>query len=297
MTHTVLIDGSHLAAQTYHACRMTRRHGDSGSDELNEALLDASRQELRRRLSGSGTQIMALDVGTTFRDQLYPHYKGGRSEKHPELKALRQELPDLARDCGVQAWSAPGYEADDLIAALTTRALNAGWTVSIRSGDQDLCALLQPGVTIDGQHQPTDAAEFEVKFGFEPIYWSLRKALSRDDSDNIPGVSGIGPKRSGLIIAALKDLGWKPEGETPWRELPWKDLRQALPKMHELLDQAQAQVPIWWQLTLLRPPERTGMHLTRSETLEALRRQSAAVAAEITTQLWTQSPESRWLES
>ena len=74
--------------------------------------------------------------GPTFRDEEYDGYKGGRSETPPEFPSQVPLTQDLMRMIGVTNLSAPGFEADDVIATLAHQGCEAGMEVLIASGDR-----------------------------------------------------------------------------------------------------------------------------------------------------------------
>ena len=137
-----------------------------------------------------------------WRHQLLPDYKAGRAAM-PD--SLTKELPDL-RDAfahkGVSCWSAPGQEADDLVATLAVKVASAGQRVTIVSTDKGSCQLLAPGIALRDYFQKRwlDATFIARTFGVEPKqlpdYWGLAGI----SGSKIPGVTGIGPKSAAQLI-------------------------------------------------------------------------------------------------
>lgn len=150
---------------------------------------------------------LALDVpGDSFRRALYPGYKAGRPRAPDALAAQLAQLPALVQALGVPAFSATGFEADDVLATLVAELgpngapRAAGPPVCIVSGDRDLLQLAAPGVEIlfVGQrgraHVRYDAAAVEARFGVPPSQLPSYVALVGDPSDEIPGLPGVGAK-------------------------------------------------------------------------------------------------------
>src|SRR5262249_41554911 len=95
-----------------------------------------------------------------------------------------------------------GVEADDVIATLALRARAQGMEVVIWSGDKDLLQLCGSGIyqvdTLrDVEYTPEAVQE---KFGVPPASLGDVLALMGDSSDNIPGVSGIGPGWAAKLV-------------------------------------------------------------------------------------------------
>lgn len=148
------------------------------------------------------------DRSHSWRHQLLPGYKAGRSEM-PEV--VRQELP-LLREMfarhGIPAWHSEGDEADDLAATLAHKVGRAGHRVTIVSTDKGYCQLLSPQIQIRDYFQkrwldmPFIAAEFGVTAQQLPDFWGL----SGISSSKIPGITGIGPKTAATLLGTFADL-------------------------------------------------------------------------------------------
>jgi DNA polymerase-1 len=138
--------------------------------------------------------------GSTFRHEQYAEYKANRKRMDDDLAV---QLPYVRRVCEVlkiPILELPGYEADDVIATLTAKAVAAGWRVVVVSGDKDLLQLVSDEVTVlnpgrDGMGAVRyDRAKVEEKWGVPPERIVDVLALMGDSVDNIPGVAGIGDK-------------------------------------------------------------------------------------------------------
>jgi DNA polymerase-1 len=146
--------------------------------------------------------------GPTVRHKKFPDYKANRP---PMPEDLRVQIPLVHRV--VDAMNLPkvmlqGFEADDVIAALTSRALEADWNVVIVSGDKDLMQLVGDHVRMWDPQKDIEYDEEEVrkKFGVTPGMLRDLLALMGDSSDNVPGVPGIGPKTAATLIAEFGSL-------------------------------------------------------------------------------------------
>jgi len=156
---------------------------------------------------------VAWDVrGPQFRKDLYPDYKAQR-EAPPDL--FRGQLPlirEVLEALDIEQIEAPGFEADDVIATLATRAKAEGWKVYVVTGDRDAFQLVDDDVTVLYTRRgisdtvTADAAWIEERYGITPDRYRDYAALRGDPSDNLPGVPGVGEKTAGKLIAAYGSL-------------------------------------------------------------------------------------------
>lgn len=156
--------------------------------------------------------------GKTFRHELYEGYKGQREACPAEVKEAIPRLQQLLRSMAIPYIQVPGVEADDVIGTLACRAVQEGIAVAVASPDKDFFQLLRPGVillrppkkAVSGERVskyalvPYSGADFEQEFGLQPEQFVDVLALAGDASDNVPGVSGIGPKTA---VSLLKQWG------------------------------------------------------------------------------------------
>jgi DNA polymerase-1 len=144
----------------------------------------------------------------TFRHAMYAEYKGTRKGMPEELHQQIPLIQELLRAEGISVVLQEGIEADDILGTLAVREAAAGAEAYILSGDRDLLQLARPGVTILLPHTGKegtetlvfDAAEVQNKYGVTPEEFLQMKALRGDDSDNIPGVPGIGDKTAVKLL-------------------------------------------------------------------------------------------------
>lgn len=205
MFDAVLIDGSNLAARCYAIVEMKLQ--DAEEEMLYTASCAAVTQSLAklRRTYPEAIFIMALDHGPTFRHKLDETYKKHRSEKHPAHKRVRLQLPELCAAHDIQAYHAPGFEADDIIATFIARGTRRGYRCLVVSDDRDLWQNAGEGVTYLFRGELTSREEIELKLGFPAHHLPLFKALAGDSSDGIKGVPGIGDKTAQPLAQAYAD--------------------------------------------------------------------------------------------
>ncbi|WP_028658760.1 DNA polymerase I [Nocardioides insulae] len=156
---------------------------------------------------------VAFDLSRqTFRLEEYAEYKAKRNKTPDEFRSqlpLIQRLLDLF---AIPHLTAAGYEADDIIATLTTRALEDGMEVLVVTGDRDSFQLVTADSTIlypmrgvSNLSRMTPAA-VEERYGLPPHRYPELAALVGEDSDNLPGVPGVGPKTAAKWINTYDGL-------------------------------------------------------------------------------------------
>ena len=143
-----------------------------------------------------------------FRNDFYPEYKATRKDTPEDLIPQFPIIREAVSALKLNQLEMEGFEADDLIATYTSKALNKGMEVVIVSADKDLMQLIRPGVSFydpmkDKFFTPEDVKE---KFGVYPEKVPDVQALSGDSTDNVPGVPGIGPKTAAELVNTYGSL-------------------------------------------------------------------------------------------
>lgn len=141
--------------------------------------------------------------GCARRKALWPAYKGTRKKPDDALLSQLSTARDLVRGLGLAVVAKPGIEADDLMAFLARNAAAQNVSSVLATTDKDVYQFLNDFIHIwpaggkDGFKGPEAAVEkFGVSTDFLPDYFSI----VGDSSDNIPGVSGVGPKSAVALI-------------------------------------------------------------------------------------------------
>ncbi len=177
--------------------------------------------------------------GRTFRDDLFDQYKAHRTPMPDDLRAQVQPLHDVVAAMGVPLLRVPGVEADDVIGTLAKQAADAGFKVLISTGDKDMAQLVGPNVELLNTMSNTrlDRIGVKAKFDVFPEQIVDYLALVGDTSDNIPGVTSVGPKTAAkwlnqyqtldALIAHAADISGK-VGENLRNELPMLELSRKL---------------------------------------------------------------------
>ncbi len=152
---------------------------------------------------------VVLDAGTSERHEIFPDYKATREKMPTELESSIPRVAEIFQAFRVPVLELPGYEADDVIGTLASRAVEEGIETVIVSGDKDFYQLLRDGICLlnPGRGGPAAVEEEWVdlrnaheRLGVPPERVTDYLGLIGDTSDNIPGVRGIGPKTAIQLI-------------------------------------------------------------------------------------------------
>jgi DNA polymerase-1 len=200
----LIIDGDSFAHRAYHALPKTiRRRGNKGAGAIvgfANFLLRFYEAESPRAV------IVAWDTldQPTYRHKALPDYQAGRIFDDELLEQL-DVLPEFVTECGFESAKAPGYEADDFLAAAVGREERKGGTCVVASGDRDTFQLASAKTTIlqpirAGELARIGPDEVRERYGVEPAQVPDFIALRGDASDRIPGMAGIGPVSAASLL-------------------------------------------------------------------------------------------------
>lgn len=144
----------------------------------------------------------------THREARFPQYKAQRPPMPGELSQQLPHIDRLVTENRFPLLRKPGYEADDLIATLARRGVEAGMEVVIVAGDKDLAQMVGDHVRMqDTMRDVTyDAELVRKKWGVQPALIPDLLALMGDDVDNIPGVPGVGQKGAATLLEKYGSL-------------------------------------------------------------------------------------------
>ena len=272
----LVIDGDSFAHRSYHALPKTilgRGRKPAGAIlGFANMLLRLYRDEQPRAV------LVAWDTleVATYRHEKLPAYQGGREFDEALLEQL-EVLPDFVAACGCQNAKAPGFEADDFLAAAATKEEKRGATVLIASGDRDTFQLASNRTTIlypdrAGEMAGIGPDEVRTRYGVDPKQVPDFIALRGDPSDKVPGAPGVGAtgaatllQRYGSLEAALRSGRFPAMAETLriYRSIATMDNEAPLPSLRSqkpTWDKAAA-LAIEWELDqLARRLEELGTH-------------------------------------
>lgn len=144
----------------------------------------------------------------SFRKALYNDYKANRTEMPADLVVQMPYIKKLADLLGIASLERESYEADDIIGSLTKYGTHHGCEVVIVSGDKDFAQLLEPRVALLDTLKDTriSVAGTIEKWGVKPEQMIDYLAIVGDSSDNVPGVSGLGPKGAVKLLTEYGSL-------------------------------------------------------------------------------------------
>jgi DNA polymerase-1 len=156
---------------------------------------------------------VAFDVSRkTFRTEIFPEYKANRAKTPDEFRSQMSYLHDLVSGFGITQFSVEGFEADDIIATLATRAEREGFDVLICTGDRDSFQLVTQSITVlypkrgvSELARMTPEAVLE-KYLMTPAQYPDFAALRGDPSDNLPSIPGVGEKTAAKWIIEYGSL-------------------------------------------------------------------------------------------
>ncbi|MDH4354041.1 MAG: DNA polymerase I, partial [Actinomycetota bacterium] len=211
----LLLDGHSLAYRAFYALPVENFSTSTGQPTnavygFTSMLINALRDEQPSHLA------VAFDVSrVTFRSDEFPAYKANRAETPPDFRGQVELIKEVLAAVNVPVLAVEGYEADDVIATLATRATAEGFDTAIITGDRDAFQLVDDHVTVlYPKKGVSDLARMDPgavadKYGLPPGRYPDYAALRGDPSDNLPGIPGVGEKTAAKWIreyGSLDDL-------------------------------------------------------------------------------------------
>ncbi|MGD0242941.1 MAG: DNA polymerase I [Streptosporangiaceae bacterium] len=208
----LLLDGHSLAYRAFFALPIENFKTVSGQPTnavygFTAMLINVLRDEKPTHLA------VAFDRGEpTFRHEQYVEYKANRRETPEDFRSQLSLIFEVLDALGIRRLSAPGYEADDLLATLATQAAAEDMDALIVTGDRDALQLVSDRVTVLMTRRGiTDMTRFTPatvaeKYGLTPAQYPDFAALRGDPSDNLPGIPGVGEKTATKWIAEFGSL-------------------------------------------------------------------------------------------
>jgi 5'-3' exonuclease len=271
------IDGDNFAHRAYHALpKSLRRAGGRGAGAIigvaNFLIRFHADERPRAVLVGWDT------LGApTYRQELFPGYQGGRVFDD-ELVEQLDVLPEFVAACGFANAKAPGYEADDFLAAAVAGEEARGGCVRVASGDRDAFQLASAATTIlqpvkAGEIARIGPAEVRARYGVDPAQVPDFIALRGDPSDRLPGARGVGPKGAAALLHkyatleaafAAGQLAAQADDLRRYRRIATMDRAAPLPPLPD-------QAPSWGRAAALAREWQLGRLADRLEELAARR--------------------------
>jgi DNA polymerase-1 len=202
----LLVDGSSYLYRAFHALPpLTNSKGEPTGAVLGVLNMLS---KLIKEESPSRVAVVFDAPGRTFRDDLFDQYKAHRAPMPDDLRSQVQPLLDAVAAMGLPLLRIAGVEADDVIGTLALQASLADYDVVISTGDKDMAQLVGPHIGLVNTMSNTrlDRDGVKAKFDVFPEQIVDYLALVGDSSDNIPGVTGVGPKTAAKWLNQYQTL-------------------------------------------------------------------------------------------
>ena len=208
----ILVDGHSVAYRAFFALPVENFATSTGQPTnavfgFTSMLINVIRDEVPTHVA------VAFDVSRhTFRTDEYADYKGTRAKSPEEFKGQIPLIKEVLGALNITVFEKDGFEADDILGTLATKAEAEGFEVLICTGDRDALQLVTDNVTVlyprkgmSDLARMTPAAVQE-KYGVAPANYPDVAALVGESSDNLPGVPSVGPKTAAKWISQFGSL-------------------------------------------------------------------------------------------
>ena len=186
--------------------------------------------------------------GGTFRHEMYPEYKGTRSETPQLIIDSLEPLTELCTAMGFPVLMIKGFEADDVIGSMAKRAEKEGFDTYMVTPDKDYGQLIsehifqfKPGKS-GSESEIIDCAKICEKYGIsrpEQVVEIL--TICGDSSDNVPGVKGVGEVGAGKLIAKFGTV-----------ENIYAHIDELTPKQREAFENSKGHIELSHELVTIK---------------------------------------------
>ncbi|OTQ72350.1 MULTISPECIES: DNA polymerase I [unclassified Gilliamella] len=202
----ILIDGSSYLYRAFFACPpLTNANGEPTGAIFGVINMIRS---LMNQYNPTHIAVVFDAKGGSFRNEIYSEYKATREEMPENLRPQIEPIHTILKAMGLPLLCVEGVEADDVIGTLAKQAEKENLQVLISTGDKDMAQLVSDKVTLINTMNNTalDPRGVMDKFGVPPAKIIDYLALRGDNSDNIPGVAGIGEKTAQALLTAFDSV-------------------------------------------------------------------------------------------
>ena len=202
----ILIDGSSYLYRAFFACPpLTNANGEPTGAIFGVINMIRS---LMNQYNPTHIAVVFDAKGGSFRNEIYSEYKATREEMPENLRPQIEPIHTILKAMGLPLLCIEGVEADDVIGTLAKQAEKENLQVLISTGDKDMAQLVSDKVTLINTMNNTalDPQGVMDKFGVPPAKIIDYLALRGDNSDNIPGVAGIGEKTAQALLTAFDSV-------------------------------------------------------------------------------------------
>ena len=165
----VLVDGSSYLFRAYHAMPDLRTSSNFPTGAVRGVI--SMLRKLAKDYEGSHIAVVFDAKGKTFRNDLYPEYKGNRPPMPDDLREQIEPIHEIIRAMGLPMLVIPDVEADDVIGTLARQATQQQCDTVVSTGDKDMAQLVSDHVTLVNTMTgiTMDRAGVAEKFGVNGI--------------------------------------------------------------------------------------------------------------------------------
>ncbi len=179
---------------------------------------------------------------TSFRNEIEPEYKAQRAETPDDLEPQFDLCHEISIALGFATYEVDDYEADDLLATISSEVLARRGRARIITTDKDLCQLVREdgrAVVYDLAKEKTfDADAVREKFGVSPDQIPDYLGLVGDTVDNLPGVPGVGPKSAAAVLGVFPTIEAIPDDFGQWSDVEVRGARRLAERITEHRERA-----------------------------------------------------------
>ena len=208
MEKLFLLDAYALIYRAYYAFIKNPRINSKGLNTSAVMGFVNTLNEVLTREKPSHIGVAFDPAGPTFRHEAFPEYKAQREACPEDIRRAVPIIKDILRAYRIPILESDGYEADDVIGTLATKAAGAGVQTFMLTPDKDYAQLVGPNVRMyrprygDAGYEVMGPEEVEAKYGIaSPAQVTDLLGLMGDSADNIPGCPGVGEKTAAKLIA------------------------------------------------------------------------------------------------
>ena len=243
-----LIDGHALVFKMYYAFL---RHPMINSKGADMSILFGFTKYILELIEKEKPTHLAVSFdppGGTFRHEMYPEYKGTRSETPQLIIDSLEPLCELCEAMQIPVLMIKGFEADDVIGSMAKRAEKEGFTVYMVTPDKDYGQLISPNIfqfkpgKSGGDNEIIDVQKVCEKYNIsrpEQVIEIL--TICGDASDNIPGVKGVGEVGAGKLISKFGTV-----------EEIYRHLDELTPKQREAFESSAGHINLSHELVTIK---------------------------------------------
>lgn len=213
MDKLFLLDAYALIYRSYYAFIKNPRINSKGQNTSAIMGFVNTLHEVREKENPTYMGVAFDPDGPTFRHEAYPEYKAQREACPEDIKASVPMIKDILRAFHIPVLEAKGYEADDVIGTLATKASQAGVQTYMLTPDKDYGQLVGPNVFMykprfgDTGYDVLGEKEVTGKYGIANTAQVIDMlGLMGDASDNVPGCPGVGEKTAIKLIREFENI-------------------------------------------------------------------------------------------